>query len=109
MNFGAAAQVLIAAPTPYFHVAPRAIGTAMSTTTPNNLEERVASIEVELAFLKRQLQGRNGSSTQRGNEAATWVDQISGSFEGDESFREILRLGRESRKASPEVRSTDDA
>ena len=59
--------------------------------TQSELEDRVASLEQEVAQLKLQLKDRkpNGS----------WLDKISGSFEGDEGFREILRLGKEQRDA----------
>ena len=33
------------------------------------------------------------------NSKVTWIDQISGSFKHDPEFEEILRLGREIRRA----------
>ena len=59
--------------------------------TPSELEDRVASLEQEVAQLKLQLKDRKPSGS--------WVDKNSGSFEGDEGFREILRLGKELRDA----------
>jgi hypothetical protein len=55
------------------------------------IEERVALLEHEVARLKAKLDER----TDRGS----WVDDVSGAFEGDEGFREILRLGKELRDA----------
>jgi hypothetical protein len=58
---------------------------------PSELEDRVASLEKEVARLKVQLNDRRSKGS--------WVDEISGAFEGDEGFREILRLGKELRDA----------
>jgi hypothetical protein len=58
------------------------------------LEQRVASLEREVAGLKSRL---NGSSKDGG-----WVDEVSGRFKGSEAFREILRLGKELRDAESE-------
>lgn len=65
--------------------------------TPSELEERVASLEEEVARLKVQLDERKSHRS--------WVDEVSGAFEGDEGFREILRLGKELRDAE----QTEDA
>jgi hypothetical protein len=59
--------------------------------TPSELEDRVASLEKEIARLKLQLDNKKPKGS--------WVDEISGAFEGDEGFREILRLGKELRDA----------
>lgn len=59
--------------------------------TPSELEDRVTSLEQEVALLKLQLKSHKPSGS--------WVDEVSGSFEGDEGFREILRLGKELRDA----------
>lgn len=59
--------------------------------TPSELEDRVASLEQEVAQLKLQLLDKKPGSN--------WVDEVSGSFEGDQGFREILRLGKELRDA----------
>ena len=59
--------------------------------TPSELEDRVASLEQEVARLKVQLKDRKSKGS--------WVDEVSGAFEGDEGFREILRLGKELRDA----------
>ena len=59
--------------------------------TPSELEERVASLEEEVARLKVRLNDRKPNGT--------WVEEVSGAFEGDEGFREILRLGKEQRDA----------
>ena len=56
-----------------------------------SLEERVTSVEHDLAELKSQMER---SAPQRG-----WIDKITGSFKDDPDFEEILRLGREIRQA----------
>jgi hypothetical protein len=66
--------------------------------TPSELEDRVASLEHEVAQLKLQLNEQQPSGS--------WVDKVSGSFEGDEGFREILRLGKELRDAEQSDDST---
>ncbi len=48
------------------------------------LEQQVADLQIRLAHAPK---GEN------------WVDRISGRFENDPDFLEILRLGRELRKA----------
>ena len=55
------------------------------------LEQRVSSLEREVARLKSQFNVSPSTSD--------WVEEISGAFEGDERFREILRLGSEERDA----------
>ena len=59
--------------------------------TPSELEDRVASLEEEVARLKMRLNDPKSNGS--------WVDEVSGAFEGDEGFREILRLGKELRDA----------
>ena len=56
-----------------------------------SLEERIEKVEKELARLK----GRSNGSQDKSN----WISDITGSFENDEDFDEILRLGREERQA----------
>lgn len=55
------------------------------------LEKRVTDLESELATLKRQL-----ASERRGGD---WISRITGSFKDDPEFAEIVRLGREIRRA----------
>ena len=54
-----------------------------------SVEDRVSILEKEMAELKGTLS--KGSSD--------WVSKICGSFKDDSEFGEILRLGREIRKA----------
>lgn len=63
----------------------------MSSQT--RLEERVSFLEQEVARLRTKLDRRS--------DAGSWVDEVSGSFEGDEAFREILKLGRQERDSQP--------
>lgn len=54
------------------------------------LEQRVARLEKQMALLARQ-------SQNAGN--ADWLSEILGKFEGDRDFHEIVRLGRQIRRA----------
>jgi hypothetical protein len=62
----------------------------MSQTT-TTIEERVESLEREMAELKRKLT----PAKQDDN----WVDRITGIMADDPHFAEIVRLGREARMA----------
>jgi len=55
-----------------------------------SLEERIEKVEKEI----ERLQGQSNGAKDKSN----WISDITGSFEGDEDFDEILRLGREERK-----------
>lgn len=61
---------------------------------PLRLEERISTLEREVARLKSRIDG----SSQSGS----WVDEVSGTFEGDEAFREILELGKQERNSQPD-------
>lgn len=56
-----------------------------------SLEQRLTALEKEVADLKRQLPS-NGNFNN-------WIENITGSFEDDPDFAEILRLGQEIRRA----------
>jgi hypothetical protein len=49
------------------------------------LEARLARVEMELAALKAALPSRN---------AQPWYRQVVGDFSGDKAYLEIMRLGR---------------
>ena len=55
-----------------------------------SLEERIEKVEKEIERLK----GQSNGAKDRSN----WTSDITGSFEGDEDFDEILRLGRKERQ-----------
>ena len=55
----------------------------------STIEQRLAQVEKELAELKQQVQGRNAKTN--------WIDSITGSFQDDPEFDEMLRLGKEIR------------
>ncbi len=55
------------------------------------IEERLAHIEKDVTDLK--------SEFNRLRSKGNWIDQITGTFKDDPEFDEILRLGREIRRA----------
>jgi len=57
----------------------------------NKLEERVSALEKELSELRRNLED---SKSQK-----PWWEKVSGTFEGDESYREAMKLGGEYRRS----------
>lgn len=57
----------------------------------DSVEERLAKVEQEVAELRART---NVLVSKQG-----WVAKVVGSFEDDEDFDEILRLGREERKS----------
>jgi hypothetical protein len=57
----------------------------------DSVEERLAKVEQEVAELRARA---NVLASKQG-----WVAKVVGSFEDDEDFDEILRLGREERKS----------
>lgn len=61
------------------------------TTTTTTIEERVKTLEGEVAELKRRL-GKPETMRQ-------WLQRVSGRFKDDPAFAEIVRLGREFRQA----------
>ena len=62
-------------------------GIPMSDT----IEERLSRVEKELAELKH--------AAQTPRDKSNWITKISGTFEGDADFKEIVRLGKEIRDA----------
>ena len=65
------------------------------------IEARLAKVERELAILKAQ----RGPHSDKSN----WIEKITGSFEGDADFEEILRLGKEMRDAEqPDYPADED-
>lgn len=57
---------------------------------PSSLEQRVKLLESEVATLKKRLGGE-----PTGN---NWIEKITGTFEGDAEFAEIVKLGAELRR-----------
>lgn len=58
---------------------------------PSSLEQRVTLLEDELVSLKKRL----GIAPTGDN----WIENITGTFEGDTEFAEIVKLGAELRRA----------
>ena len=59
---------------------------------PLTVEERLTALEKELMELKQQV------TVQK--DQGSWIEKIAGTFKGDPDFDEIVRLGREFRKAT---------
>lgn len=55
--------------------------------TKASLEERVAAVEEAIAELRQQLQLVNPQPTN-------WIEEVSGSFEDEPAFEEVLAYGR---------------
>ena len=72
-------------------------------TTP--VEERLETLETEVAQLKRRLE--TGSPTA----AVPWWEKIFGTFAGSEEYAEAMRLGREYRQSlrPKDTEDTEDA
>jgi hypothetical protein len=61
-----------------------------------NVEERLAKLETEFEELKRaQSESRDLSAKK-----IEWIKKITGRFENDPEFDEMLRLGREQRQSN---------
>jgi hypothetical protein len=60
-----------------------------------NLEQRVDLLERELAALKEHL--------TVGPKPPNWIESITGTFEGDPDFAEIVKLGAEIRRTDRAV------
>ena len=58
---------------------------------PADLEQRVAVLERDLAELRQRISSSDGKKN--------WIEKITGTFENDPDFAEILRLGQEIRRA----------
>lgn len=56
------------------------------------VEERLTALEQELRELKEQV------TVQK--DQPSWIERIAGTFKNDPDFAEIVRLGREFRKAA---------
>ena len=62
------------------------------------LEQRVATLEVEVATLKRKLAERETSPP--------WWEQIVGTFENDPIYDHAMRLGQQYRHADGQLQQT---
>ena len=66
---------------------------------PETLEQRVTSLEAEVAELKKLLAGLPAGSD--------WIQHFSGSMKDYPEFEEVVRLGREIRRADSPQDSAD--
>src|SRR5213594_1534224 len=66
----------------------------MSTPT---LEERVATLEAQVARLNQQLEQKNAGSSA--NAEDPWCKHVYGAFAGDPAFLEAMELGRQWRES----------
>jgi hypothetical protein len=57
---------------------------------PENIEERLANLEAEVALLKTKLQS---------DSKTPWWETITGTFANDPVYDEAMRLGREYRES----------
>ena len=63
-------------------------------------ESEMASVEQRLARLEREIEElKKARKSEQSSKAGNWVSKITGTFKDDPEFDEILRLGREERKA----------
>ena len=62
----------------------------MATTS---VEERLATLETEVAELKKRIETENPPA------ALPWWEKIFGTFDGSEEHAEAMRLGREYRES----------
>jgi hypothetical protein len=62
------------------------------------IEQRLTSIEKQVAELRQSLSDKN--------DAPSWLDKVAGSFQDDTEFDEVLRLGQAIREAD---RPTDES
>ena len=61
----------------------------------SDIEKRLEKLEKEIAALKSE----RSESRDLAAKKAGWISKIIGTFENDPEFEEILRLGKEERKA----------
>ena len=61
----------------------------------STLEDRMAKLERDVEALKQDRSKSGGPVPQKPG----WISKVTGTFENDAEFDEILRLGREERKA----------
>ena len=66
------------------------------------MDERIAALESEVAWLKQCMPGPAGPSPE------PWWEQIRGAFKDDPAYVEAMRLGREWREAQPIPQPSDE-
>jgi hypothetical protein len=65
--------------------------------THPRIEERLAALEEQVAELAKEIQRLHDENQRNGK--TSWIEKITGSFQDDPEFEEILRLGREYRRS----------
>ncbi len=62
-------------------------------STAPSVEDRLSALERKMEEMQQKL--------ERQRKEENWIEKITGSFEGDPDFEEIIRLGREFRQSQP--------
>lgn len=63
-------------------------------TSNSSLEQRLASVEAAVTEIRQQMKAKN----QETENSQNWLDQISGSFENEPAFDEVLKYGEAIRR-----------
>ena len=75
----------------------------MATTTTTSVEERLSTLETEVAQIKKVLP-ENAAAAR-----TPWWEEIRGLFKDDPHYEEAMRLGREWRAAQKPEYDAQDA
>ena len=59
-----------------------------------DLETRIATLEKKVAHLAGKVEGPESANIN------AWIDQVHGTFQNDDTYRQAARIGREWRKSS---------
>ncbi|USR89639.1 hypothetical protein NEA10_12190 [Phormidium yuhuli AB48] len=64
-----------------------------------SLEKRLASVEAAIAEIRQQMEDKNQETEKPQN----WLDQITGSFEDEPAFDEVLQYGQAIRQGDESI------
>ena len=72
----------------------------MRNSVSASKESEMASVEERLARLEKEIEElKKARKDQQSAHDGNWISKITGTFKDDPEFDEILRLGREERRA----------